>query len=78
MEHVAAICFACRSGQNGSRAARYVNLFFKILPEALFNEILSFVQTLANHMPGHNSTATVLMSSAGYEVMFSETTHTAF
>lgn len=41
-------------------------------------ESLAFVQTLANHMPGHNSTATVLMSSAGYKVMFSETTHTEF
>lgn len=47
MEHLAAICFACRIGWNDSHAACYFNLFFRILPEALFNENLSFVQTHA-------------------------------
>lgn len=48
MEHLAAICFACRIGQNDSHvAACFFNLFFKILPAALFTESLSLVQTLA-------------------------------
>lgn len=47
MEHLAAICFACRIGWNDSHAACYFNLFFRILPETLFNENLSFVQTHA-------------------------------
>lgn len=30
------------------------------------------------HMPGHSPTVTVLMSSTGYEVTFSETTYAMF